>query len=106
MVFSLQYLPGLWLFAVSDWLLRRFIIQALNLLKALLVCYPCYTLPHTEKERTEQCQSGLGTLDRGTLKQMGYEHRVLIFLLRFIYLSLPLVPISIYFHEVIILASN
>lgn len=38
--------------------------------------------------------------------QMGYEHGVLTFLLRFVYLSLPLVPISIYFHEVILLAGS
>lgn len=92
--------------AVSTGFLRGFIIQALDLRGALPVSCPCYALPHTEKERNERCQSGLGMLDEGNLKQTGREHGVLTFLLRFIYLSLPWVPISIYFHEVIILASS
>lgn len=47
-----------------------------------------------------------GRYTRQRDSQMGYEHGVLTFLLRFVYLSLPLVPISIYFHEVILLAGS
>lgn len=43
---------------------------------------------------------------RYTQQRDSHEHGVLTFLLRFVYLSLPLVPISIYFHEVILLAGS
>lgn len=82
MVCHCSTFQGLRLFTVSAWSLSHFITKALD---------PMRVIP-------------VGA--RGTLKQMGDEHGVLVFLLRFIYLSLPLLPISINFHEVILLASS